>query len=86
MDARAPHGSLLAGDISSSAAVAADPHRPAAITVPRFRFVLGATYAPTARDTDRDGMPDKNNAVPPAGKRSGERSGCPADANEEKKP
>ena len=42
----------------------------AAITVPRFRFVLGAIYAPTARDTDGDGIIDKNDFCPAAaGKR-----------------
>ena len=59
----------------------------AAITVPRFRFVLGATYAPTARDSDGDGIIDKNDFCPNrAGTRTGERPGCPSDENEEKKP
>jgi hypothetical protein len=53
----------------------------AAITVPRFRFVLGATYAPTARDTDHDGIPDRIDTCPTeAGVRGGERSGCPSAA------
>jgi hypothetical protein len=79
---------LLAGDISFLAGGGGPiPIGDAAITVPRFRFVLGAVYAPTARDTDGDGIIDKNDFCPGrAGKRSGERPGCPADENEEKKP
>lgn len=79
---------LLAGDISFLAGGGGPiPIGDAAITVPRFRFVLGAIYAPTARDTDGDGIIDKNDFCPAAaGKRSGERPGCPADENEEKKP
>jgi hypothetical protein len=79
---------LLAGDISFLAGGGGPiPIGEAAITVPRFRFVLGAVYAPTARDTDGDGIIDKNDFCPGrAGKRSGERPGCPADENEEKKP
>jgi hypothetical protein len=79
---------LLAGDVSfvfggGGPIPIGDP----AITVPRFRFVLGATYAPTARDTDHDGIIDKNDFCPTrAGARTGERPGCPADENEEKKP
>lgn len=49
-----------------------------AITTPRFRFVLGAVYAPTMRDTDGDGVPDRVDACPDQkGPRGGERSGCP---------
>ena len=79
---------LLAGDISFLAGGGGPiPIGDAAITVPRFRFVLGAIYAPTARDTDGDGLIDKNDFCPGrAGQRSGERPGCPADENEEKKP
>ncbi len=79
---------LLAGDISFIVGGGGPiPIGEAAITVPRFRFVLGAIYAPTARDTDGDGIIDKNDFCPAsAGKRSGERPGCPADENEEKKP
>lgn len=48
------------------------------ITVPRFRFVLGISYAPTARDTDGDGVPDRIDRCPTqAGERGGERPGCP---------
>jgi hypothetical protein len=54
----------------------------AAITVPRFRFVLAAVYAPLARDTDGDGVLDKYDLCPMRpGERGGERPGCPA--NEE---
>jgi hypothetical protein len=93
---------LLAGDISFIAGGGGPiPIGDPAITVPRFRFVLGAVYAPAARDTDGDGIIDKNDFCPTrAGKRSGERPGCPADdvppasagprppqdANEKKKP
>ncbi len=48
------------------------------ITVPRFRFVLGVTYAPTNRDSDGDGVPDRIDRCPNiAGERGGERPGCP---------
>lgn len=79
---------LLAGDVSFVFGGGGPiPIGDAAITVPRFRFVLGATYAPTARDTDGDGVIDKNDFCPTrAGPRTGERPGCPADENEEKKP
>jgi hypothetical protein len=54
------------------------PIGPDAITVPRFRFVLGVTYAPTDRDTDGDGIPDKNDLCPKtAGPRGGTSPGCP---------
>jgi hypothetical protein len=79
---------LLAGDVSFIFGGGGPiPIGDAAITVPRFRFVLGATYAPTARDTDGDGIIDKNDFCPNrAGARAGERPGCPADENQEKKP
>jgi hypothetical protein len=79
---------LLAGDISFLGGGGGPiPIGDAAITVPRFRFVLGAIYAPTARDSDGDGIPDKNDFCPNrAGKRAGERPGCPSEENEEKKP
>jgi hypothetical protein len=48
------------------------------ITVPRFRFILGVTYAPSNRDSDGDGVPDRIDRCPgQAGERSGERPGCP---------
>jgi hypothetical protein len=51
------------------------------ITVPRFRFILGVTYAPTNRDTDGDGVPDRIDRCPTqAGERGGERPGCPPEA------
>lgn len=76
---------LLAGDVSFLAGGGGPiPIGDAAITVPRFRFVLGAVYAPTARDSDHDGIIDKNDFCPTrAGKRGGERPGCPADDREE---
>ena len=78
---------LLAGDVSFIAGGGGPiPIGDAAITVPRFRFVLGAIYAPTARDSDGDGIIDKNDFCPSSpGKRSGDRPGCPSDENEEKK-
>lgn len=49
-----------------------------AMTTPRFRFVLGVTYAPTMRDTDGDGVPDRVDTCPTEkGPRGGERPGCP---------
>jgi OOP family OmpA-OmpF porin len=49
-----------------------------AITDPRFRFLLGAIFAPTARDTDGDGIADRNDACPDQkGPRGGEHPGCP---------
>jgi OmpA-OmpF porin, OOP family len=78
---------LLAGDVSFLVGGGGPiPIGDSAITVPRFRFVLGAVYAPTARDTDGDGIIDKNDFCPTrAGARGGERPGCPADELEEKK-
>lgn len=56
----------------------------AAITTPRFRFLLGAIYAPTERDSDHDGIPDKTDACPSrAGVRGGTRPGCPRAENPE---
>ncbi len=77
---------LLAGDITFFAGGGGPiPLGDPAITVPRFRFLLGATYAPTSRDTDGDGVLDKNDFCPTrAGARGGEHPGCPAE-NEEKK-
>ena len=54
------------------------PFNKAATTVPHFRFLLGVVYAPTERDTDGDGIPDKNDTCPTqAGARGGDRPGCP---------
>ena len=73
---------ILGGDVSFYGGGGGPiPLGPDAITVPRFRFVLGATYAPTERDTDRDGIPDKVDMCPTqAGPRGGERPGCPVEA------
>lgn len=72
---------ILGGDVSFYAGGGGPiPLGPDAITVPRYRFVLGATYAPTERDTDRDGIPDKVDLCPSQpGPRGGERPGCPAE-------
>jgi hypothetical protein len=83
---------ILAGDVAFFAGGGGPiPIGDPAITVPRFRFLLGAVYAPTARDTDGDGIPDKNDPCPTrAGARGGDHPGCPAAEpaaeNEEKKP
>lgn len=81
---------LLAGDVSFFAGGGGPiPIGDPAITVPRFRFVLGAVYAPTARDTDGDGIIDKNDMCPTqAGARGGDNPGCPRgpEENVEKKP
>ncbi|MBX3223733.1 MAG: hypothetical protein KF795_24685 [Labilithrix sp.] len=56
-------------------------------TVPRFRFVLGVTYAPMNRDTDGDGVPDRIDRCPTQpGERGGERPGCPAEPHAERAP
>jgi OOP family OmpA-OmpF porin len=46
------------------------------ITTPRFRFTLGLRWAPLARDTDRDGVPDFQDRCPTEPAHT--RSGCPA--------
>jgi len=70
---------LLAGDISLYAGGGGPfPGRDAAITVPRFRFDLGITYAPMRRDTDGDGVPDRIDRCPSQpGEKGGEKPGCP---------
>lgn len=72
---------LLGGDVAFFAGGGGPiPLGEAAITTPRFRFLLGATYAPGDRDTDGDGVVDKNDQCPSiAGVRSAPRPGCPAD-------
>jgi len=72
---------LLAGDITFLLGGGGPiPIGDAAITVPRFRFLLGAVYSPMARDTDGDGIIDKNDFCPTrAGVRGGEHPGCPAE-------
>ncbi|MBX3230184.1 MAG: hypothetical protein KIT84_24875 [Labilithrix sp.] len=69
---------FLAGDISFYAGgggpipITDDP-----ITVPRFRFVLGVSYAPLRRDSDRDTIPDRNDPCPRTkGVPGYERPGC----------
>jgi hypothetical protein len=67
-------GSELAFQVGGGGPI---PIGDAAITAPRFRFVLGVVYAPTDRDTDKDGIPDKNDTCPnEPGPRGGERPGC----------
>ncbi|MBX3188713.1 MAG: hypothetical protein KF819_16975 [Labilithrix sp.] len=75
---------LLAGDVSFMLGGGGPiPIGDAAITVPRFRFVLGVVYAPMSRDTDGDGVLDKNDLCPTRpGERGGDRPGCPAESAE----
>jgi hypothetical protein len=58
----------------------------APITNPRFRFALSVRYAPLARDTDGDGVPDRDDACPLvrgiAGNPAG--NGCPPSAELER--
>jgi hypothetical protein len=70
---------FLAGDLAFMAGGGGPiPFDDAAITTPRFRFLLGITYAPIQRDTDRDGVPDRIDRCPSEpGERSGELPGCP---------
>ena len=72
---------LLSGDIAFFLGGGGPiPIGDAAITVPRFRFLFGAVYSPMARDTDGDGIIDKNDFCPTrAGVRGGEHPGCPAE-------
>jgi hypothetical protein len=57
----------------------------ASLTTPRFRFVLGFTYAPLARDRDGDGVPDNEDKCPDErGVRvSRAGAGCPKSAEPE---
>lgn len=70
---------LLGGDVALYAGGGGPiPLGDAAITVPRFRLALGVTYAPTERDSDGDGVPDRVDRCPlEQGERGGERPGCP---------
>lgn len=53
------------------------PFSESPITQPRFRFVLGITYAPLGRDTDKDGIPDRSDPCPnEPGLRGYEKPGC----------
>ncbi|HRH00302.1 MAG TPA: hypothetical protein PLR99_28860 [Polyangiaceae bacterium] len=49
---------------------------PDTVTVPRFRFVLGVTYAPEGRDSDGDGIADKYDRCPHEPQRGEPRDGC----------
>jgi hypothetical protein len=69
---------FFAGDLSFYAGgggpipISDDP-----ITQPRFRFVLGITYAPTNRDRDKDGIPDRSDPCPSTpGVKGYEKPGC----------
>lgn len=77
---------LLGGDVSFLAGGGGPiPLGDPAITVPRFRFVLGAVFAPVGRDSDGDGILDRNDACPEQkGARGGEQPGCPG--SEKKQP
>ena len=70
---------VLGGDVSFFGGGGGPiPITPGPVTVPRFRFVLGITYAPMNRDSDGDGVPDRIDRCPTqAGERGGERPGCP---------
>jgi hypothetical protein len=70
---------VLGGDVSFHAGGGGPiPLGPEAITVPRYRFILGAIYAPTERDSDGDGIIDKVDFCPnEKGVRGGDRPGCP---------
>jgi OmpA-OmpF porin, OOP family len=70
---------LLAGDVSFFFGGGGPiPLGDAAITAPRFRFILGVAYAPMNRDSDGDGVPDRIDRCPAQpGERDGERPGCP---------
>lgn len=70
---------LLGGDLSFFGGGGGPiPTGPDAITVPRWRFLLGVVYAPTERDSDNDGTPDRLDQCPDqAGKRSSSKPGCP---------
>jgi OOP family OmpA-OmpF porin len=73
---------VLAGDLAFMIGGGGPiPIGPEAITVPRFRFVLGVTYAPLDRDSDSDGIPDKTDLCPTrAGPRGGQSPGCPQES------
>lgn len=69
---------FFAGDLSFYAGgggpipVSDDP-----ITQPRFRFVLGITYSPMSRDSDKDGIPDRSDPCPTTpGLKGYEKPGC----------
>jgi hypothetical protein len=55
------------------------PFRELPITVPRYRFVLSIVYAPAARDSDGDGVPDRDDRCPsvPGVRASEDGAGCP---------
>ncbi len=74
---------LLAGDIAFSfGGGGAIPLGDSAMTAPRFRFILGIVYAPLGRDSDGDGIVDKQDRCPhdPQSERSyPPRDGCTHD-------
>jgi hypothetical protein len=49
-------------------------------TTPRFRFTLGIRFAPQARDTDGDGVLDKDDRCPDQRGYGEPRDGCPHEA------
>lgn len=55
-------------------------------TVPRFRFVLGVTYAPRGRDSDGDGILDRLDQCPHEPARGEPRDGCDHEKGNEARP
>lgn len=70
---------LLDGDVSFYAGGGGPfPGNGDVVTVPRFRFNLGLTFAPTRRDSDGDGVPDRIDRCPTVpGEKGGAEPGCP---------
>jgi OmpA-OmpF porin, OOP family len=77
---------FLGGDFSAQAGGGtALPIAPDSVTQPRFRFVLGLRYAPLGRDSDGDGVADRDDRCPAAAEdRDGfeDQDGCPEDDND----
>lgn len=73
---------LLGGDVAFTLGGGGPlPLRDGSAFTPRFRFLLGVVYAPTDKDTDGDGVPDRIDRCPlDKGPRGGDRPGCPAGA------
>ncbi len=70
---------FLGGDMAFTAGGgAAIPFESATLLAPRFRFILGLSYAPLGRDSDHDHVPDRNDKCPndPQIKSYPPRDGC----------